>query len=52
MNKYELAQYLVNLHTLMEAQDAAGLQKSKAVAEEYTRTWGQLKQEIENGRQA
>lgn len=49
MNKADLASYLVSLHSLIEAQTKG--QRSiatKALADEYERTWEQLKQEIEN----
>lgn len=48
MLKYDLAQYLVNLHTLMDAQGAIGVSKSTVLADEYNRVWSQLKEEIEN----
>lgn len=35
--KYELAEYLVNLHTLLEAQERTGVQKSKVIVDEYNR---------------
>lgn len=46
MNKLELAGYLVNLHTLMEAQDKNGLLKSSTLGDEYTKHWGLLKDAI------
>lgn len=46
-SKYELAQYLTNLHTLLSAQDqAGGLSKSQVLLDEYNRSWGQLKDAI------
>ncbi len=47
MNKYELAQYLVNLHTLMQAQSNA-VNVSTTLAAEYTRCWDQLKEAIQD----
>ncbi len=47
--KYDIAQYLVNLHTLLQAQESAGgVIKSQTLAEEYHRNWDLLKQEITN----
>lgn len=45
-SKYELAMYLVNLHTLMEAQAITGGLKSSTIAEEYDRSWALLKDTI------
>lgn len=45
--RFEIAQYLVNLHTLMEAQDDVGLTKSTLLADEYNKHWGLLRTEIE-----
>lgn len=46
-NKYELAQYLVNLHTLLEAQAATGgLNKSTTIVDEYNKNWDMLKDTI------
>ena len=50
MDKYTIAQYLVNLHTLLSAQEATGLIKSVAIVEEYERQWGLLKQTIEENK--
>lgn len=47
MNKAEIAFYLVNLHTLMEAQDDVGLNKSALLADEYNKHWGLLRTAIE-----
>lgn len=47
MTKNEIAEYLVNLHTLMEAQDDVGLNKSTLLADEYNKHWGLLRTEIE-----
>lgn len=48
-DKYEIAEYLVNLHTLLTAQDeTGGLLKSQVLTEEYNRNWDLLKKEIEN----
>lgn len=46
-SRYELAQYLVDLHTLMEAQESTGLIKSSFLADEYIKHWGLLRTEIE-----
>lgn len=47
MNKAELASYLVSLHTLLDAQSkGAHSIPSATLAEEYERTWGQLKDAI------
>lgn len=48
MSKYELAQYLVNLNTLIQAQTANISNASSTLATEYTRCWGQLKEAIQN----
>lgn len=48
MRKYELASYLVSLHSLLEAQEATGLEKSKTIADEYNATWNEFKQELED----
>lgn len=46
-SKFELASYLVNLHNLLEAQEAAGsVQKSTTLAEEYEKNWSLLKSTI------
>lgn len=47
MTKSDLAQYLVNLHTLMEAQQATGgLNPSSILAVEYEKNWSLLKSTI------
>lgn len=46
MDKYDLAQYLVNLQTLLESQERTGLEKSTSIAEEYNSSWGKLKDAI------
>lgn len=47
MNKFEIAQYLVNLHVLLTAQETTGgLNKSATLASEYNRNWDLLKAEI------
>jgi hypothetical protein len=46
MDKAELAQYLVNLQTLMDSQAATGNLASSTLREEYERQWGKLKEEI------
>lgn len=47
MNKADLAQYLVNLHTLLQAQDSAGgLVKSDTLIAEYDKNWDLLKDTI------
>lgn len=49
MTKVELASYLVSLHTLLEAQSKGQHSiPSTTLADEYNRTWDQLKQEIAN----
>lgn len=49
MSKAELAQYLVNLNTLLAAQSSAAHSVPSAVlSAEYDRNWALLKQEIEN----
>lgn len=44
--KFELAEYLVNLNTLLEAQASTGITKSSIIAEEYDRVWDELKSTI------
>lgn len=40
MNKAELAGYLANLHSLLEAQEKTGVKaKSKWILAEYEKTW-------------
>lgn len=47
-SKFELAEYLANLHTLLTAQDqVGGLIKSKTLLVEYNTNWGLLKDTIE-----
>lgn len=47
--KFEMAAYLVNLHTLLDAQSkGAGAIPSTTLASEYERQWGALKKEIED----
>lgn len=48
MDKYTIANYLVNLNALLAAQESTGLEKSSILAEEYNRQWGLLKEAIEN----
>lgn len=44
MNKAEISEYLVNLHTLMQAQTSSvNSIPSAALAAEYEKYWGQLK---------
>jgi hypothetical protein len=51
MNKAELANYLVSLHTLLDAQSkGAHSIPSATLAEEYERTWGQFKELIAKDR--
>lgn len=50
MNKAELAQYLVNLHILLQAQTANVHPASKTLADEYDRVWLQLKEAINEAR--
>lgn len=57
MEKYDLAQYLVNLYTLMDAQSKGQHSTPSTVfVGEYTRAWDQLKdiinKEQENARQS
>ncbi len=53
MDKATLAQYLVNLHTLLSAQDAVGsIQKSEVLLKEYEEQWGLLKEAITNQKEA
>jgi hypothetical protein len=47
VNRFDIAQYLVNLHTLMEAQDATGVTKSTLLVNEYNKHWGLLRTAIE-----
>lgn len=47
-NKFDIAQYLVNLNVLMDAQAANGTIPSAVLKDEYNRVWGQLKEEINN----
>lgn len=48
-DKHALASYLVNLHTIMEAQEAMGtIQKSRVLADEYNRGYAELKKLIED----
>lgn len=45
--KFELAEYLVNLHNLLTAQDqAGGLTKSTTLLDEYNTNWDLLKETI------
>lgn len=46
MNKADLANYLVNLHFLMDAQRANGQDVSTTIGDEYRRGWETLKQTI------
>ncbi len=48
MNKADLAQYLVNLHTLMAAQASGIANPSQTLAAEYERGWAELKSIIED----
>lgn len=42
--KYEIADYLVNLHTLIDAQRQNGNSTpSTTLADEYEKNWGELK---------
>ena len=50
VDKYELAAYLVNLHTLMDAQSKVVDTASNTLAEEYALVWEELKQEIIDSR--
>lgn len=52
MNKAELAQYLVNLHTLLAAQGSSAHSVPSAVlSAEYDRNWALLKEEIKKDEQ-
>lgn len=51
MNKTELAQYLVNLHTLLAAQTSGTSAPSAVLSAEYERNWKLLKEEIEKDEQ-
>lgn len=47
MNKYQTAEYLANLHTLLTAQESAGgTEKSRTLSAEYDKHWGILKDQI------
>lgn len=46
MDKLELSAYLVNLHTLMQAQTASVSMASQTLAAEYDKHWGLLKDAI------
>lgn len=48
MSKYDLAQYLVNLHTLLQAQTASVHNASAVLSAEYDRVWAQLKETVDN----
>lgn len=46
--KFELAEYLINLHAIMSAQEeTGGLMKSRLLVDEYNKQWGVLKSIIE-----
>lgn len=48
MNKAETAEYLVNLHSLLQAQEATGVtQKSRVLIDEYNKHWTKLKEFIQ-----
>lgn len=48
MTKLEIASYLCNLLTLMEAQDTSGVHNRSAVlADEYNKHWALLKSTIQ-----
>lgn len=46
MSKTEIAEYLVNLHTLLTAQEQTGSKKSDVILDEYNKNWKLLKDEI------
>ena len=46
MNKEDIAMYLVNLCTLMQAQQANAIIPSATLAKEYEKQWGLLKEAI------
>lgn len=53
MTAPEIAEYLVNLHTLLTAQDAAGgINKSNTLVDEYNKQWGLLKEAITNQKES
>lgn len=46
-SKYDIAQYLVNLHSLLQAQDqVGGVLKSTTLVNEYNSQWDVLKEAI------
>lgn len=46
MNKAELAQYLVNLQTLLQAQTSSVHPASAVLSAEYDKSWALLKETI------
>jgi len=49
MDKYALAQYLVNLHTLLSAQASGAHSVPSAVlSEEYNKSWALLKEKLQD----
>ena len=47
MTRAEMAEYLVNLHTLLQAQESAGgIKKSQALLDEYNTVWDAFKTEL------
>lgn len=48
MDKQDLAMYLVNLHTLLQAQTASVHNPSNTLANEYNLHWEILKETIDN----
>ena len=39
MNRYDILEYLANLHTILDAQEKAGRKKSTWLGREYNRVW-------------
>lgn len=48
MTKYDLVDYLANLHFLLEGQEKTGIEKSRTLLREYNRAWDELKQLIKD----
>lgn len=46
MTKQELAEYLVNLNSLMEAQEKATRPKSRWLIEEYNKRWQEFQEAV------
>lgn len=52
MDKYQQAAYLVNLHTLLEAQEATAINKSSVLLQEYNEAWAEFKADIQEAQEA